>query len=114
VVARQGGVRKLFPLDGKSEPEALKFVETSDSPVRFTLDRRAILVRRPPAEDGAVDVVSIDLTTGKRTPVRRVVPVPESINNGGVGQLLMTSDGAAYVQGYGVTQSDLYLVKGIR
>jgi Tol biopolymer transport system component len=114
VIARHGGVRKLFPIDGKGEPEPLKFVDTSEGPIRFTTDGRAILVRRPPAEDGAVDVVSVDLTTGKRTPVRRVMPVPEAIGNGGVGQLLMTSDGAVYVQGYGVTQSDLFLVKGIR
>jgi hypothetical protein len=58
--------------------------------------------------------VRVDLTTGARTPVRTVMPLSESIGNGGVGQLLMTSDGAVYVQGYGVTQSDLFLVKGLR
>ena len=46
--------------------------------------------------------------------MRTVLPVPEALGNGGVGQLLMTSDGAVYVQGYGVTQSDLFLVKGLR
>ena len=41
-------------------------------------------------------------------------PSSLSVSDGGVGQLLMTSDGAVYVQGYGVTQSDLVLVKGLR
>ena len=71
--------------------------------VRFTTDGRALVVRRPRQEDGAAEVFRVDLTTGARTPVRTVLPVPESIGNGGVGQLLMTADGAVYVQGYGVS-----------
>ena len=114
LVARERGVRKLYPIDGKGEPQPLKFVDTTDNIVRFTADGSAALIRRPPRADGGVDVVRVDLTTGARTPVRTVMPLSESIGNGGVGQLLMTSDGAVYVQGYGVTQSDLFLVKGLR
>ena len=114
VVARDRGVRKLYPIDGKAEPEMLKFVDATDGVIRFTADGRAALIRRPPGAGGGIDVVRVDLTTGARTPVRTVLPVPESVGNGGVGQLLMTSDGAVYVQGYGVAQSDLFLVKGLR
>ncbi|HET7221124.1 MAG TPA: protein kinase [Vicinamibacterales bacterium] len=112
VVGRDKDVRRLYPIDGKGEPQPLKFVDASEGIIRFTADGRAVLIRRPAA--GAVDVVRVDLTTGARTPVRTVLPVPESVGNGGVGTLLMTSDGAVYVQGYGVTQSDLFLVKGLR
>jgi hypothetical protein len=72
-----------------------------------------LLIRRVPPPGGAVDVTRVDLTTGARTLVRTVQPVPEA-TTGGVGQLLMTSDGSVYVQGYGVTQSDLFLVKGLK
>jgi len=113
VVGRDKGVRKLYPIDGKGEPEMLKFVEAGEGLIRFTADGRAALIRRP-AGAGAVDVLRVDLTTGARTPVRTVLPLTDALGNGGVGQLLMTSDGAVYVQGYGVTQSDLFLVKGLR
>jgi len=115
VVARDEGVRKLYPIDGKGEPEVLRFVDGAEGLVRFTADGRAALIRRASAAGGrAVDVVRVDLTTGARTPVRTVLPLPESVSSGGVGQLLMTSDGGVYVQGYGVTQSDLFLVRGLR
>jgi hypothetical protein len=93
----------------------MKFVDATDGIIRFTADGRSVLFRRPPrAPDGAVDVLRVDLTTGARTPVRTVQPVPDALSSGGVGALLMTSDGAVYVQGYGVQQSDLFLVKGLR
>jgi Tol biopolymer transport system component len=114
VVARDKGVRKLYSIDGKRPPEVMKFLDATDGLLRFTADGGAALVRRPPGADGGVDIVRVDLTTGARSPVRRVLPRPESLGNGGVGQLLITSDGAVYVQGYGVTQSDLFVVKGLR
>ncbi len=114
LVARDKGVRKLYPLDGKGEPEVLKFVDGTDRLLRFTADGRAALIARQPGPDDPVDVLRVDLTTGVQTPVRRVLPVPEAIGNGGVGQLLITADGAVHVQGYGVTHSDLFLVKGLR
>ena len=114
VIAREQGIRKLFPLDGKGTPEVLKFVDTAEGPIRFTADGRAMLIRGRSSISAAVDVIRVDMTTGARTPVRTVLPLPEAVGSGGVGQLLMTSDGAVYVQGYGVTQSDLFLVKGLR
>jgi Tol biopolymer transport system component len=114
VVARDKGVRKLYSIDGKRPPEIMKFVDATDGLLRFTADGGAALIRRPPDAGGGVDVVRVDLTTGARTPVRRVLPLPESAGSGGVQQLLITSDGAVYVEGYGVTQSDLFVVKGLR
>jgi hypothetical protein len=73
-----------------------------------------LLIRARSSILGAVDVIRVDMTTGARTPVRTVLSLPEAVGDGGVGQLLMTSDGAVYVQGYGVTQSDLFLVRGLR
>jgi eukaryotic-like serine/threonine-protein kinase len=106
--------RSLFPLDPKSgSPEPLRFIEPADGVIRFTADGRGLLVRRP-AGNGAMQVSRVDLATGTRTPMRIVSPLPEAISQGGVGQLFMTADGSAYVYGYGVTHSDLFLVKGLK
>ena len=106
--------RKLFPLDPKNgPPEPLRFLEPADGVIRFTADGRGVLVRRP-ADTGGVHVIRVDLATGTRTPVRTISALPESVSQGGIGQLLMTADGTAYVYGYGVTHSDLFLVKGLK
>jgi Tol biopolymer transport system component len=114
VLIRKNGVWRLHPIAGGGEPKEITVIAGSESPVRFTADGRALLIRRPARPDGGVEVVRVDLATGARTPVRTVMPVDDAINDGGVSQLLMTPDGAVYVQGYQVTQSDLYLVKGLR
>ncbi|MEO6222627.1 MAG: protein kinase [Vicinamibacterales bacterium] len=105
------GRRLLFPIDPKGgDPIAVKFVEPADGIIRFAADGRSLLVRRPLA-GGSVQVLQVDLTTGVRTPVRTISP---SVESGGIGQLLMSPDGRGYVYGYGVTHSDLFLVKGLK
>jgi hypothetical protein len=78
--------------------------------VRFTADGRGLLVRRP-IGDGGVQIIRVDLASGARTPVRTIAPMP---GTGAIGQLLMTADASAYVYGYGITRSDLFLVKGLK
>ena len=116
VVARgPDGARRLYPIDGSGEPQAMKFVEPIEGLLRFTTDEYSVLVRRPSTPGtGVVDILKVDLRTGARTPVRSIAPLREALGNGGVGQILITADGAVYVQGYGVTQSDLFLVKGLK
>ena len=91
--------------------EAVRGLEPADGLIRFGNDARTVLVRRP-APNRAVQVFRVDLTTGVRTPVRLIVPIPESTSR--FGQLLMTADASAYAYGYGVTHSDLFLVKGLK
>jgi dipeptidyl aminopeptidase/acylaminoacyl peptidase len=114
VMARDKGIRMLYPLDGKGQPAPLKFIDNQREGVVAFVSNDAVLVaiRQPNTE--SVDIVRLDLTTGARTPVRTILPVPESVGTVRVGAILMTPDGATYVQGYGVTQSDLYLVRGLR
>src|SRR6185503_7172664 len=100
---------------GTGAPTPLKGLEPADGIVRFTADGRGLLIRRRKVpNDGSWLVFRLDLATGARTLVRTIAPLPESIANGGAGQLLMTADGSAYVYGYGVTHSDLFLVKGLK
>jgi len=58
-----------------------------------------------------VEIIRVDLASGTRTPVRTMMPMP---GTGAIGQLLLTPDASGYVYGYGVTNSDLFLVKGLK
>ena len=114
VMARDKGVRILYPIDGKGQPAAMKFIDNQREGIVGFASNDSVLVAVRHAGVESVDILSLDLTTGARTPVRTILPVPESVGTVRVGQILMSPDGAAYVQGYGVTQSDLYLVRGLR
>lgn len=114
LMARDGqGVRKLYPLEGSGAPLSLPPFEPAEGVVGFASDG-VLLIGRFPTAGGTVDVLRLDLATGARTPVRSITPISESLGQGGVGQLLMTPDGRSFVYGYGVTVSDLYLVKGLK
>jgi sugar lactone lactonase YvrE len=106
------GERMFFPIAGGA-PEPIKGLDPAEGVVGFTADGRGLFIRRATA-DGVVQISRVDLATGARTPVRQVSPLRESLGMGGIGQVLMTPDARAYVYGYGVTFSDLYLVKGLR
>jgi len=106
------GQRAFFPIDGGA-PETIRGLDPADGAVRFTADGRALFVRRLGA-DGVVQISRLDFTTGAKTPVRQISPLAESIGTGGIGPIVMTPDASAYVFGYGVTLSDLYLVKGLK
>src|SRR5262249_33128649 len=111
VACRSGGVYRLHRIDRTGTPEALPFIEPAETLIRFTADGRSALLLRPPAADGSVDVMRVDLATGARAPVRWVRRIPGSK---GVRPSLMTSDGAVYVYGGAIIQSNLFLVKGLR
>jgi serine/threonine protein kinase len=114
VVRGPDGIRRLYRIDGGGgEPEVIKHLEPQEGLIRFSADGRSVLVRRN-QPGGVVQVARLDLATGTRTPVRTITPLPESVSQGGIGGLQMTADGAAYVYGYGVTHSDLFLVKGLK
>jgi dipeptidyl aminopeptidase/acylaminoacyl peptidase len=105
------GQRKLYPIDSPGgAPEPVRGLEPGDGIIRFTADGRGLLVRRP-AGGGGVEVIYVDLASAARKPVRTISPIP---GTGAIGQLLTTSDAGAYVYGYGVTHSDLFLVKGLK
>jgi hypothetical protein len=114
VMARDGnGLRKLYPLDGSGAPQSLPPFAPAEGVIGFAADG-VLLIRRLPPAAGTVDVFRLDLATGTRTPVRSITPIPASLGQGGVGHLLVTPDGRSFVYGYGVTVSDLYLVKGLK
>ncbi|HEY6325143.1 MAG TPA: hypothetical protein VIW73_01325, partial [Candidatus Cybelea sp.] len=104
--------RKLYPIAG-GDPRPIVGVDPLDFIFRWTTDGRGFYVRRK-LDSGSVEIARFDLATGKRTPVRQITPLPESVGMGGIGQLLITPDASSYVYGYGIQMADLYLVKGLR
>jgi hypothetical protein len=122
LIGRDGstGVRNFYAIPpvgadsaGLPQPQPVKFVEATDAIVQFTQDGRGLFLRKR-IGNTAAEVIRLDLTTGARTLVRTITATPESVSQGGIGQLLLSADGSSYVYGYGVTHSDLFLVKGLR
>jgi len=115
LVRAPDGSGSLSSLAGTGAAVPARGLEPADAIIRFTADGRGLLLRRRKVpNDGSALVFRLDLATGARTLVRTIAPLPESVANGGVGQIRMSADGSAYVYGYGVTHSDLFLVKGLK
>jgi hypothetical protein len=112
ILARDAdGQRKFFPVDqagGAAEP--IRFLEPAEGILRF-IDGHTAFVRRP-GPNGAIQVSRLDLTTGTRTPVRTVIPPQEALSSGCV--VFVSADGNAYACNFTATNSDLFLVKGLR
>jgi len=108
------GTRMIYPIDPKDGPPVpIRGLESADLIIRATGDDRGLFIRRV-AANGNHDVFRLDLTTGTRTGMYTVVAPPDTLSLGGIGYMQLSADGQAYVFGYGVAQSDLYLVKGLR
>jgi len=101
----------IGPLAG-GPPQPIKGLSPTEGVIGFTADSRGVWIRER-RQDDAVQVSRLDLATGARTPLRLIAPPHESLGMGGVGQILMTPDGRAYVYSYGVNASDLFIVKGL-
>ena len=114
VVARDdAGVRKIYSLTGGA-PRTIAGLAASDRIVRWMPDGRGFYIRRSAGPNAPTQVLTFDLASGRTTLVQEIPPFTEAGNRGGIGQLLLTPDGRGYVYGYGVTLSDLYLVKGLK
>jgi hypothetical protein len=113
VIARApDGTTRFYPVAG-GDARPVPGLEPADGFIRWTADGRGLYLRRLVPETNAVQIATLDLATGRRTPVRQVAPISSALPLGGVGQLLITPDASGYVYGYGVTLADLYIVGGL-
>ena len=104
--------RHIYPIEGGA-PRPITGLDPKDGIVRWTADGRGLFIRHR-MDSGVVEILRLDLASGARTPVRQITPLPEFAGMGGVGVLLLTPDAGAYVYGYGLRISDLYLVNGLK
>jgi len=104
--------RQMYPL-ASGAPRPIGHLDERDTIIRWTPDGRGLFVSRT-LESRALEVARFDLASGARTVVRQV---PSIARGGGMnwsGNLLLSADASAYVYGYRLTLSDLFLAKGLR
>lgn len=100
----------LYPVDG-GEPRAIPGFQASDRAVGFSGDGASLYVIATTPLN--VEVLQIDLATGRRTSVRSFAPAdPAGVAS--IGPVLMTPDAKIYVIGYSRFLSDLYQVEHLR
>jgi dipeptidyl aminopeptidase/acylaminoacyl peptidase len=110
--------------DGKRTPLALP---ADDLPFQWTADGKSLYVRHTTDEHGslimrldgyisargAAPIFVYDLATGKERPWRVLTP-PDPAGTTHIDNVLITPDGKSYVYSYLQTESNLYLVDGVR
>jgi hypothetical protein len=109
-VAIGTGTIAVVPLDG-TDAKTVPGAGPNDVPVQWTADGRGLVVfsaGRLPAE-----IVEVDVTTGRRSPVRELLP-PVATGVRGLRRLVMTPDGRAYAATWEQFDSSLYLVRGLK
>ncbi len=112
VVAAVGPDEKgyLYTVAG-GEPRSIPGIEAGEVPVEWSADGRALYIYRP--SDLPARVYLLDLSTGKRTFWRQLMP-PDPAGVEYLGPILPAPDGKSYVYGYRRLLSDLYLVEGLK
>jgi dipeptidyl aminopeptidase/acylaminoacyl peptidase len=106
----EGRVR-LYPLDGRAEPQLLQGLKPGDWPLSWSRDGRFAFVRR--RGDLPVAIDRLDRSTGRSEPWRSIVPADRS-GILGISAVSFSEDGQAYVYTYHRLLSELYLVEGLR
>jgi len=104
------GTIAVVPLDG-TDAKTVPGAGPNDLPVRWTADGRGLVVfdaGRLPA-----GIFEVDVTTGKRAPVRELSP-PVATGVRGLKRLVMTVNGRAYAATWEEFDSSLYLVRGLK
>jgi hypothetical protein len=101
----------LYSVDGSTQPVPVAAAEKGEVPITFSSDGAMLYVYRPtmvPAH-----IVRITLATGVREPWKQLAPA----DSGGVYKIspvFITPDASGYVYNALRTQSDLYVVEGLR
>jgi len=101
----------LYSIDGSTAPVPIAAAEKGEVPITFSSDGTLLYVYRPtvlPAQ-----IIRIALATGAREPWKAFSPA----DPGGVYKIspvFITPDASAYVYDALRTQSDLYVVEGLR
>jgi hypothetical protein len=111
IIALRGiGNFALYPAVG-GELHPLPFLGAKDQLIRWTADSRSLLVFG--GTDLPAQVEKVDLATGRRTLVKRLVP-PDLTGVLGFNFVAITEDASAYAYAYMQQRSSLFLITGAR
>jgi Tol biopolymer transport system component len=110
LMAVEGDDLRLFPLGG-GESRPVTGAKPGDEPLRWSANPNLVFVAR---RAGAVmQVESIDITRGTRTPMMEV-SVRDRVGASGVQRLVLSADGKSYAYLYTRTLQNLYVVKNVK
>ncbi len=110
VAWRGSGNCALYPAEG-GEPRPLPFLGAHDELIRWTADSRSVLIFS--RADLPAQVEKVDIATGRRTLVKRLVP-PDLTGVLGFNFVAITEDASAYAYAYMQQRSSLFLIEGAR
>jgi serine/threonine protein kinase len=100
----------LYPV-GEGSPRLIPGMDAGEQPITWNTDGTSLYVYQP--GEVPARVFRLDLSTGKRTLWRQLVPSdPAGVET--IGPILLSPDAKTCVYGYHRTLSDLYLVEGLK
>ena len=102
---------QLMPVDGGT-PVPFPQLHDGDFPLDFTVDGKAVLVRRAGAND-ATEIWSVNVRDGKRTLVRTIEEPDQSTNSLGY-SVIVSRDAKSYAYEILMSTSRAFLVQGLR
>jgi dipeptidyl aminopeptidase/acylaminoacyl peptidase len=101
----------LYSVDGTAQPVPIAAAEKGEVPITFSADSAMLYVYRPTSVPA--QIVRITLATGAREPWKQFTPAdPAGVYK--ISPVFITPDASAYVYDALRTQSDLYVVEGLR
>jgi serine/threonine protein kinase/Tol biopolymer transport system component len=100
----------LFPLEG-GDPQLIPSLSADDRPIRWTPVGHSIYIFRRGELPGQVFL--LDLSTGRKEPVRELMP-PDPAGVVEIVSAQLTADAASYAYSYHRILSDLFLVEGLQ
>jgi len=93
------------------KPEKVLTLEPAEVAVGWTADGKSLYVSR--ARGKTVNILRLDVASGRREPWIRLPPVPEAVQPQ-CESLVVAPDGQAYAYTYYQGSSDLYVVRGVK
>jgi dipeptidyl aminopeptidase/acylaminoacyl peptidase len=100
----------LYPVAGHGDARLIPGLEPGDLPTSWSQDGHSLFVYQ--TGEVPARVYRVDLTAGKRTLWKQLVPGdPAGVAT--IGPILVTPDGKSFVYGFHRTLADLYLVEGL-
>ena len=108
VVGVRAGRGWVWPIDGSGEARAVPGFVAGDRVAQWSADSAALYVYNPVERPMWVSL--LDLATGQKRPWKEI---PLSDATGNI-RVRVTPDGRSYFVGSVVSQSELYLVEGLR
>jgi Tol biopolymer transport system component/tRNA A-37 threonylcarbamoyl transferase component Bud32 len=109
VAARASSRIMLYPVDGGT-PRPVPGSGPEDVPIRWNRDGRILYIG---VNDRPLPIYAVDVVTGRRTLVHRLVP-RDAVGASAIADVRLTADGRGYAFWYFQTHDTLYQITGLR